>query len=135
MSKPPISFRSYRIQNLEYKMVDEISNEDSPYLEGGFSLADDHKSGMVRQSVIIRNNKKKTVLKLSMVAFFDVLNDKLDEDELNGLLAQNGSAMLYPYVRSIVSIISSLDSPEVINLSSLNFIDAYNKSQHTGEKD
>lgn len=70
------------------------------------------------------------VLKLEVSAIFEIVDESLNDDDISRLLASNGSAMLYPYVRAITSLISSLDSSESTVLPSLNFSDAYENSLH-----
>lgn len=129
-NKVPISFKSYRIERIEYKEFSDEEIKSKATLKGGFSVTKDRKQGFVRQEVIVYNTESRRKLQVDLIASFKIIDTSLSEDEINSLLARNGSAMLYPYVRTIVSIISSLDSPKVVNLPSLNFSDAYENSLH-----
>lgn len=129
--KPAISFESYRINSLEYREANE-EEKQTPVIEGGFGsgIIDEKQKGIVNQKVTTYNPKTKMLLKLEISAIFDIVDETLSKDEINKFLALNGSAMIYPYVRAITSLVSSLDSSENTVLPSLNFSDAYENSLH-----
>ena len=47
----------------------------------------------------------------------------LYDEEIKMFVSQNGVAMLYPYARTIVSVITALDDSNVSVLPTLNFVD------------
>ena len=51
------------------------------------------------------------------------LAEDLNDEEIKMFVSQNGVAMLYPYARTIVSVITSLDDSNVSVLPTLNFVD------------
>lgn len=123
ISNTPISFVGYRIKNLSYSH-NKPSQKGSLKFEGGVGISDDLKKGIVSLKVSVFNKTNNALIKIEMVGSFKN-NDNLSKEEFDGFLSTNGSAMLYPYVRSICSILSSLDSSESTVLPSLNFSDAY----------
>lgn len=51
------------------------------------------------------------------------LAEDLNDEEIKMFVSQNGVAMLYPYARTIVSVITALDDSNVSVLPTLNFVD------------
>lgn len=129
-NKAPISFKSYRIEKIKYEKISDEKVKNEAKLNGEITITDDHKEGLVRQKVTVYNKERNRKLQVNLIASFEIVDTNLNEEQINILLARNGSAMLYPYTRTIVSIISSLDSSVVVNLPSLNFTDAYISSEH-----
>lgn len=130
--EPVINFKGYKITELIYK--DKPLNENLKMkekdlsLKTKFGITNDRSLGMVEQTVYFGNEKKDSFGKITVVGQFEINSKVRSDEEARSFIAQNGSAMLYPYVRTILSVITSLDSPDITLLPSLNFIDAYKKS-------
>lgn len=123
MTDTPINFTGYRIDKLIYSHLEQ---EDQPNVkfEGGVGISDDSKNGVVHQNVTVVNKEANVSIVIEITGFF-VNESSLSKEKFKEYLVRNGSAMLYPYVRSVVSLISSLDSSKNVVLHSLNFVDAY----------
>lgn len=127
MSQAPISFEGYKVNKINYmnssnqEIVDELS------IDGRIGYDDNKTKGTVVMEVLFKNQEANISLNIEMQAFFTIHID--DEDEVKKLLSQNGSAMLYPYVRTVISIITSFDNPKSVVLPSLNFSDMMNNLQ------
>ncbi|EIP8075184.1 protein-export chaperone SecB [Enterococcus faecalis] len=50
-----------------------------------------------------------------------------DKEEILNFLGLNGSAILLPYVRAIVSMLTTLDSNQAIVLPTINVMDLLNQ--------
>lgn len=132
---PVIQFDGYRINKLHYDTISEtIYNKKFADNKSDMdvSCALDYKSR--NGSCIITCSIGNSIfgyrqLHLEVVGAFSLRQD-ISERDAKKYIATNGAAMLYPYVRTIVSVVTSLDSPKVNVLPSLNFLDAYNESQH-----
>ncbi|WP_278589721.1 protein-export chaperone SecB [Limosilactobacillus pontis] len=61
------------------------------------------------------------------------LKEEVTDDDRKVLIGQNGTAMLYPYVRSIISMITSLDNNNVAVLPTLNFVELFNSENGNDE--
>lgn len=115
----PISFKGYRIKRLEYG-TDIITEESGINIKYGIS--DDKKVGQVTITVSFSGNKSEDAHGiLEVTGQFDLKAD-LTEEQQHIFLGQNGSAILYPYVRSILSMITALDDNKVQILPTLNFV-------------
>ena len=66
---------------------------------------------------------------VSISGNFTIPESEYSMKEIQVFVAQNGSAMLFPYLRSIVSVITTLDGPSAIVLPTLNMIDELSKYQ------
>ncbi|CDI61392.1 protein-export chaperone SecB [Lactobacillus helveticus] len=116
--KTPISFKGYRIKKLEYGLDVKVSKSD---IEIQYGVSKDKKLGQVTITVNFNDESKNSHGILVVTGQFD-LEDNLTEDQLHIFLGQNGAAILYPYVRSILSMITALDDNRVKILPTLNFV-------------
>lgn len=132
--EPVIKFLGYRINKIDYN---EVIDKDVKIQKTNINLKItcnlDKRIGTVIITSTFFNRKpsddnfgiRKCVLE--MTGAFDIRSD-LSFEEAKKYLATNGSAMLYPYVRTTISILVSLDAPENIVMPSINFLEAYNES-------
>lgn len=123
ISNTPISFVGYRIEKLSYSH-EETAPDGNLKFEGGVGISDDLDEGIVRQKISVFNSNNKILINIEMIGNFKN-NAQLSKDKFEEFLGVNGSAMLYPYIRSICSLLSSLDSSENTVIPALNFKDAY----------
>lgn len=116
--KTPISFKGYRIKKLEYGLDIKVPKSD---IEIQYGISKDKKLGQVTITVNFNDESKKSHGILVVTGQFD-LADNLTDKQLHTFLGQNGAAILYPYVRSILSMITALDDNRVEILPTLNFV-------------
>ncbi|MDA6090310.1 protein-export chaperone SecB [Lactobacillus amylovorus] len=116
--KTPISFKGYRIKKLEYGLDIKVPKSD---IEIQYGISKDKKLGQVTITVNFNDESKKSHGILVVTGQFD-LADNLTDKQLHIFLGQNGAAILYPYVRSILSMITALDDNRVEILPTLNFV-------------
>ena len=116
--KTPISFKGYRIKKLEYGLDIKVPKSD---IEIQYGISKDKKLGQVTITVNFNDESKKSHGILVVTGQFD-LADNLTDKKLHIFLGQNGAAILYPYVRSILSMITALDDNRVEILPTLNFV-------------
>ncbi|MDM8332042.1 MULTISPECIES: protein-export chaperone SecB [Limosilactobacillus] len=113
----PITFRGYRIKQLEYGFDVKPAKNG---MKIQYGVSDDKKHGQVTFLVEFNDDKEVAHGILQLVGQFD-LRDNLSEEDIAIFLGQNGSAILYPYVRSVISMVTSLDNNHVQILPTLNF--------------
>ena len=116
--KTPISFKGYRIKKLEYGLDIKVPKSD---IEIQYGISKDKKLVQVTITVNFNDESKKSHGILVVTGQFD-LADNLTDKQLHIFLGQNGAAILYPYVRSILSMITALDDNRVEILPTLNFV-------------
>ena len=102
MERVPIEFEGYRINSIDYSVYEEGLSEDKDKgkLQVKSLLTEDRKNAqlIIKTTVNDENNNRKLII------------------ELSGFLA-----ILFPYVRSVVSIITSLDNENAVVLPTINF--------------
>lgn len=118
VQKTPISFKGYRIIRLKYGINIDPNKND---MKIRYGISKDKKMGQVTITVRFNDESKKAYGLLEVAGQFD-LSPNLTEEQQRLYVGQNGSAILYPYVRSIVSMITSLDDNHVQLLPTLNFV-------------
>ncbi|MCI2253427.1 protein-export chaperone SecB [Domibacillus sp. PGB-M46] len=133
MGEPIFNFTGYTINKLEYSKEPiegfEQKENDSDF---GFTIeqgiTEDLKEAKLTMSVQLESKEKDAFLFLEIDGFFDLnesmrineKNEKRDVSEIQQLLVVNGIGIVYPYLRTIVSMISSLDSHQSIILPTLD---------------
>lgn len=120
MKEPVIRFKGYSIQELNYQKVDSaIHRDDKPSsnLRLGCGISEDLKFGEVMITVEVENGDVKVLLTVNGLFDVDGVESKESVEEF---LSINGTAIVYPYVRSIISMVSSLDSNKAIVLPTIN---------------
>ncbi|MDF9844727.1 MULTISPECIES: protein-export chaperone SecB [unclassified Paenibacillus] len=120
MNKPVISFEKYEILSIDYKKLDEPSIEDANIsTEVSIGISEQHEAGKVEIDVSISDPVNQREINVKVRGLF-LIDESLEIEKIKQFLAQNGTAMLYPYVRSIVSMVSVLDSETSILLPTIN---------------
>lgn len=126
----PITFKGYRIKRLEYGLDIEPAKNG---MQIKYGVSNDKKHGQVTFLVRFGVDQEKAHGILKLAGQFD-LQDGLADEDIHVFLGQNGSAMLYPYVRSIISMVTSLDDNRVQVLPTLNFANLLRNNEITKEK-
>ncbi|EQA3617427.1 hypothetical protein ACX1RF_002027 [Listeria monocytogenes] len=126
--EPVIEFDAYEIINLEYKNVEnqrieELENESSNIQRTiKIGLSEDVTFGAVKLHISVVDNENNREINLEILGKF-IINGELSKHEASLYLGTNGVAILYPYARSIISFISTLDSENAIVLPTINTSD------------
>ncbi|BBM20623.1 protein-export chaperone SecB [Lactiplantibacillus pentosus] len=122
MSEPIIDFKGYKIQNLQMvrDKVKADQMDKNVQIQSKSALTSDKKKAKVILNIQVR--KSTLVIDLELEGYFEVSNE-LDNSKIATALAVNGVAILFPYARSVISMVSTLDSSEVIVLPTINTLD------------
>lgn len=120
MKKPIIYFKTYTIDEYIYHRIDEKSNTDKAPLETKVKSAttEDLSAGKVTITITTKDNPHD--LKLVVSGFFSLNSEDYSNDEILNALVLNGSAIIFPYLRSMVSILTGLGSEPGIILPTIN---------------
>ncbi|GEO75414.1 hypothetical protein LNA02_21120 [Levilactobacillus namurensis] len=134
ISGPVINFEGYRINKLHYDTISAddyqkkygSSNDTNIEIKGAMDT--ENHIGTVKLNA--QFGSKVSGYRQCMLELDGsfTLREDLTQDDAKKFLATNGAAMLYPYLRTIVSMITALDDPKVTVLPSLNFADEFRKS-------
>lgn len=130
MNQPVINFVGYQIETIDYRLLDPTSNEAKTYMENADpeieilnGITEDYDQGKVHFSIKYPDKELFRLIELEVVGYFKIpekTRSSHEKDKIKSYLANNGTAMVYPYVRSILSIISSLDSSNSIVMPTIN---------------
>ncbi|WNN76754.1 protein-export chaperone SecB [Lysinibacillus capsici] len=126
MSEPIIKFKGYSIGKIFYSKeplkIDESLDLDENQefgLSVEQSITDDLKKAILTLTVKLNNKENEVFILTEIDSYFEVNNlDTLEE--IKEALLVNGTAIVYPYIRSIISMISSLDAGNAIVLPTIN---------------
>ncbi|WP_413523126.1 hypothetical protein [Lactococcus raffinolactis] len=127
MNKPIIEFDSYRITKIDYKVVNdseelrkELPRHGDIKVSTGFN-DDESRAVLIIETIVIDiEQQRKAIVEIS--GFFKVNPDEGTESNRE-YLEINGVAILFPYIRSIISFITSLDNEKAIILPTINTTD------------
>lgn len=122
--EPVMEFEGYSINKLFYGTIEsdiEIDESEDDKFERKVSIgiSEDRKKGIVILNVILLNSDNQKSIDVEVAGEFSI-NKSLEIKEVEELLTVNGVALIYPYVRSIISMITSLDSSSAIIIPTLN---------------
>lgn len=128
---PVIMFNGYRIMNLEYKSYSDtdfqkiISKSEMKSIQVASSIEFDEHIGQIKLTSKFANPDNNQIGSITVLGQFKINPIVEDEDEARGYILRNGSAMVYPYVRTMVSMITSLDKGNVTVIPTMNFAEAF----------
>lgn len=129
----PITFKGYQINSIRYfqNSEDSLDKDLEPVFEPDIECAlnEEETKGIVEVSSKIQTEQR--ILEVSVTGYFDLNREYSDDiEELKAILIVNGGAIVLPYVRSISSMITALDSNQAIILPTVNVMELLkNKSE------
>lgn len=115
--KPVIEFEAYRIINIDYKAYDDLKDleefaEDKSALSAWVGIDEEEEHAQIKLKAVVSDEDNLRSITVEVAGAFKI-NDKND---VKSHLTSNGTAILLPYLRSIVSMISSFDNKNAILL-------------------
>lgn len=127
-----LKFTGYKIVNLVYNRDIDLLEKDENELEVGVgtAISDDGEQGQVKISVTALDVENKRTVKAEVLGSFDFI----DVEDKERTLAVNGTAILYPYVRAIISTITTQDSLNAIILPTVNTLNFLKNEVVTSEE-
>ncbi|MCP9305695.1 MAG: protein-export chaperone SecB [Lacticaseibacillus paracasei] len=127
-----IKLVSYRVKDVSYHRYLSVSDYEKvdedlkkPTINMQYGISEDAKHGKAEMSAHIVKPDQQQVGDITVVGFFDFRSDVTDFEQKKKLLAINGGAMLYPYLRATVSMVTALDNPDTTVLPTLNFVEQF----------
>lgn len=125
MATPMLNFKGYRIVNIDYKLLDSIEEFESTSkefmdLSAFVGLTDDKKEAHIKVTCILNDFDNLRKVTIEIVGIFEIFVKSDEEEKIKNLLAVNGVAILFPYVRAAMSVVSSLDNENAILLPTIN---------------
>lgn len=129
MNKPVISLEKYEVDEIHFsRSLTKDDCENGKRFDVNFSggLSEDKKNGKVTISGICIDKDANRKVKVTLSGYFLInATEKIEE-----YLIINGSAIIFPYVRSILSMVTSFDSEAAILIPTVNILDMMkNKSE------
>lgn len=126
MNEPVIEFKGYSIDNLNYSKKTIESSKNLKLKDGNGlgirieqGLTEDLKKANLIITVDFVDQKKPIYIHAKILSLFEI-NGIDSKEEIMKFLSVNGTAIVYPYIRSIVSMVSSLDSGSGVVLPTIN---------------
>lgn len=131
MREPVIKFESYNIDKFIYSHnpIEDMDFKEDFNLDIKPSLADDLSSALLTVEAKIKAKDKYIFIRLQ--AFFGIgqqLKEEAIQENIERFLVINGTAIVFPYLRSTISMLSSLDSEDVIILPTINTTTLFNSN-------
>ena len=114
--------------------VDLSDDERTLNLDLNIGTTESKKEGRVVLSSKILDTENRRELFVKLAGYFDINIDKIGDEDPNKFLAINGTSIIYPYLRSFVSMLSSLDSKEAIVLPTVNVLELLRESEGKNKK-
>ncbi|RGI31875.1 protein-export chaperone SecB [Melissococcus sp. OM08-11BH] len=126
--KPIIEFEGYTVQHLLVNSIDfddeliELSDNEPLSIKVKHGISDDKLTAGLIVNVILFSKEIDKKIDISVEGVFTINEEfsKEDTKSIERALRVNGTAILYPYIRSMVSMVSSFDSSSAVVLPALN---------------
>ena len=118
------SFQGYSIRDIEYhkslKNLDNVlSDEDSLEVSSDINVTPDMKQAKIQLKVLC--HAPNAEMSLELWRYF-TLTTKLERNEITDFLGLNGVALLLPYARSIISMVSVLDGKDALLMPTVDVL-------------
>lgn len=123
---PVIKFKGYSIQKMFYSRhpletleTKETDENQGLTLSSEQSISEDLKEAKLSLTIELENKEKSIYIVTEVESYFEINNIE-SIDDIRKFLLVNGTAIVYPYLRSIISMMTSLDAGEAIILPTIN---------------
>lgn len=118
------SFQGYSIRDTEYhkslkNLGNVLSDEDSLEVSSDIHVTPDMKQAKLQLKVLC--HAPNAEMNLELWGYF-TLTTKLERNEITDYLGLNGVALLLPYARSIISMISVLDGKDALLMPTVDVL-------------
>lgn len=123
MNNSQVEFKGYSISKLEMKKIEKLKNKKEENFEIKIEYFQNIKDKLSYKLVMkLKIVTKKQEISMDLEGYFKFGNT-FDQQLVEEFLRINGSMILYPYCRAIVSSITNLDSDDSVILPVINFKD------------
>ena len=125
LNDPVIYFKGYKIKKYNYIYRDEKLEIEDGKLPFNMSvnpqISSDFKNGYIVVSVTLE--AEDFSVEIVVEAEFDINVE--GKENIEKFLVVNGTAIVFPYIRSMVSMLTSLDSEKAFILPTINTMDLF----------
>lgn len=127
--QPVIYFKSYEIEKFNYmkvnpdEKIDDSGNDNSFTVSVKPSYDVERKNAALKVDVVFATGNMK--IDITVNGYFELIDDT--QVDFEKLLVINGSAIIFPYIRSMVSMLTSLDNEHAIILPTINTNNLWHK--------
>ena len=120
-NKPVIELEGYRITSVDFTGYDTLEELEELHLSSwkisaSVTIDSEIENARLQLGTIVVDEDNLRTIEVELTGYF-IINEKT---EAKKHLSVNGTAILFPYLRSIVSILSSLDNSNAIVLPTIN---------------
>ncbi len=136
MDAPVIQFKRYEVEKINYIILneDESTKSKMKFLVSG-ALSDDSEVGVVTLDISLPQKEQKRKIDVIISGYFTFREDLTSDKEKHQYLGVNGTAILLPYLRAIVSMVIVLDKNEAIVFPTLNVSELMKLSEEENKND
>lgn len=130
---PIIDFKGYSIKNLEYtREVSKIKNYKAGFnYVPSVKVNNDYSKAILTLQITLKRDDENFGIDISIQGQFAISSVMVKEgkNEIAKALFVNGTAILFPYARSIISMITGLDSSSTVLLPTVNTMELWKQSK------
>lgn len=131
MNGPVIQLEKYQIEKLNYILLEEEMSSE-PKLEFNVSggISGDIETGKLtlESSISQKRKDENRRIDVTLVGYFKFNSEVSTVEKAQEYMSINGTAILLPYLRSITSMVTVLDSEEAIVFPTMNLMELMSKS-------
>ncbi|WP_273753008.1 protein-export chaperone SecB [Leuconostoc mesenteroides] len=116
--KPVISFQAYRIEKFNYSKRESSGKTEDNKFQVGVQPGFDEEKKRAIITVNVQFGNKDVDIDIVVNGYFELQDGKTDN--FAKYLVINGTAILFPYIRSMISMLTSLDNENAILIPTIN---------------
>lgn len=120
MKEASVNFKGYRLLNIKMSKLDDNKNSDEKFDIQNTSMSNKKEKNIYKVMLAINVNSKDADFFVEIEGFFEFVNIS-DKKIIDNFLEITAPTILYPYCRSIISIMSGFDSDKTLLLPIINF--------------
>ncbi|MGY0186386.1 hypothetical protein [Lactococcus petauri] len=132
MAEAVIELMQYAIEEIKYTRNDYDDSVTPDKFQFGveIGLSESLDAGKITLEAIVPDDKEERQISVRISGYYKINESfvKGEIDKIKELLSVNGTAILLPYLRSVVSMVSTLDGDSII-LPTLNVFELLKESE------
>lgn len=134
MKQTILKFKGFTVEKMEYlrNTSEKIEEEVLLFPDVLFKLAMNESRTRANIYIGIKLGSEKNlpfIVEAIVKGYFEITDSKLEENQIKEFYLKNGAAILFPYIRSIVTDLTSKSNHNPIILPTINFHNLIEKQE------
>lgn len=126
-----MQFVGFETKKIDYNLSSVVEESDLDFYRKIELNSDENKCNIIIGMNLVdsqRNDEKTLKLNVEIIGYFQFENEEdFVEEKINNLMIPNGTAILFPYLRTLISTVTSFDTlGEGVIIPTINTLNLFN---------